>query len=130
MYDPIKRRKYGRYTKEERMFQALVWTFVLLEVGAWLTACVTGGEWIARKVSVLDLISMLAVLVAAVLLSGQLRKVQDICQLSRDTQRLGALVLDNRTTVRTFSSKRRRRSPACWRTICSIRSRQQPCTRN
>ncbi|CAM9552169.1 unnamed protein product [Ectocarpus sp. 8 AP-2014] len=75
------------------MFQALVWTFVLLEVGAWSTACVTGVEWMARKVSVLDLLSMLATLVAAVLLSGQLRKVHDICQLSRDTQRLGALVL-------------------------------------
>ncbi|CAN0386227.1 unnamed protein product, partial [Ectocarpus sp. 12 AP-2014] len=93
MYDPVKRRKYGRYTKEERMFQALVWTFVLLEVGAWSTACVTGAEWIATRVSVLDLLSMLATLVAAVLLSGQLRKVHDICQLSRDTQRLGALVL-------------------------------------
>lgn len=48
---------------------------------------------IARRVSVLDLLSMLATLVAAVLLSGQLRKVHDICQLSSDTQRLGALVL-------------------------------------
>lgn len=45
MYDPVKRRKYGRYTKEERMFRALVWTFILLEVGAWSTACVTGVEW-------------------------------------------------------------------------------------
>lgn len=45
MYDPIKRRKWGRYTNEKRMFRGLVWTFVLLEVGAWASVGVNGLIW-------------------------------------------------------------------------------------
>ena len=45
MYDPIKRRKWGRYTNEKRIFRVLIWTFVLLEVGAWASAGMNGLIW-------------------------------------------------------------------------------------
>lgn len=36
MYDPPKRKKWGRLTNERRMFRVLVSAYVLLEVGVWL----------------------------------------------------------------------------------------------
>lgn len=39
MYDPIKLRKWGRYTNnEKRMFRSLVRVYVLIQVGAWARA--------------------------------------------------------------------------------------------
>lgn len=42
MYDPMKRRKWGRYTNEKRIFHGLIWTYVLIEVTIWASACVFG----------------------------------------------------------------------------------------
>lgn len=47
------------------------------------------------KIIILDLVGTLATVAAAVLLTGKLRKVHDICQLSSDTQRIGALMVGN-----------------------------------
>ena len=45
MYDPIKRRKWGRYTNEKRIFRALVLAYVLLEAGAWTLVSNYGMSW-------------------------------------------------------------------------------------
>lgn len=45
MYDPVKRRKWGRYTNEKRIFRNLTRVFVLLEVGAWASAGMYGLPW-------------------------------------------------------------------------------------
>lgn len=41
----------------------------------------------------LDGVGVLTTLAAAVLLTGKLRKVDDICQLSTDTQLIGAIMV-------------------------------------
>lgn len=44
-YDPNKRRKWGRYTKEKRIFRTLIVAYVLLETGAWALVSAYGVEW-------------------------------------------------------------------------------------
>lgn len=52
MYDPLKRRRWGRYTNEKRLFRGLIWTFVLLETGACVSGAVNGLAWCERKANV------------------------------------------------------------------------------
>lgn len=47
----------------------------------------------ASRTNILDLLGTLATLAAAVLLTGKLRKVHDICRISSDTQLIGAVML-------------------------------------
>lgn len=42
LYDPIKRKKWGRYTNERRMFRGLICAYVLIEIPAWASAYVFG----------------------------------------------------------------------------------------
>lgn len=52
----------------------------------------------------LDATSMLATLAAVAVLSGQLRNVHDLCSLSSDIQRIGALVVLTIGKIQTKAS--------------------------
>lgn len=45
MYDSSKRKKWGRYTNERRVFRYMVWTFVVLEAILWPIVGVYGLAW-------------------------------------------------------------------------------------
>lgn len=47
----------------------------------------------ATNLGLLDLTGVVLTLAGAVLLTGKLRKVDDICRLSSDTQRIGAVMV-------------------------------------
>eukprot|EP00752_Nemacystus_decipiens_P009741 g8699.t1 len=90
MYDPRKRAVWGRYVKENVLVRALMWAWLLMEVGVWSVASWMG---IARTASMVAMIfrplSFAATLLAAAWLLFRLKNVHDSTNLSRDIGLVG-----------------------------------------
>ena len=71
--------------------QFVLFRFSAINIGTFVVALLLLR--VASKLTILDVVSMLSTLTAAVLLASPLRNVRDITQLSLDAQHLGALMV-------------------------------------
>eukprot|EP00752_Nemacystus_decipiens_P009743 g8701.t1 len=86
MYYPRRRESWGRIPKEGEILRIAAGGYALLEVLVWVAAAIYGVPRTADLVStIMSPLAMLIALAAAAWVGSELRKVDDMCSVGRET---------------------------------------------